>query len=238
MDIFALISLGLENVLYAGLGSAITAILGGIGYLIKRKVEQKPQLDVLEVSERALKLLKEITTQNLTIDEFHVRREQILNPHKSPGKQNQQVLVGVTRLQLTQLSSTKADTELIEGLELRFRVEDRLYKQINQEEAAMFAALQALLDALYARKAFSEAMDIIESQNNWRKCWPDLNAVTAKYEDSGVSSMFYHSEFAAVMSDRAIFLQRRLREIEQRKESEPTPGALIDDERELPKNLG
>lgn len=133
-------------------------------------------------------------------------------------------MVGVTRLQLTQLASTKADTELIEGLELRFRVDDRLYKRINQEEAAMFAALQALLDALYARKAFLKAMDLIESQNNWRKCWPDLNAVTAKYEDSGVGIMFYHSEFAAVMLDRAIFLQRRLREIEQRKESEPPRG--------------
>ncbi len=36
---------------------------------------------------------------------------------------------------------------------------------------------------------------------------------TAKYEDKGVGLMFYHAEFAAVMSDRAAVLQIRLREV-------------------------
>jgi hypothetical protein len=221
--ILALISPGLENFIYAAIGSILTAIVGGIGYLVKRKVEQKPKLDALEVSERALKILKELATQNLTIDEFHIRREQILNPRKALGKQDQRVLVEITRLQLTQLFSSGPDTKWIESFKWQSRVDDRLYKRINEEEAVMFAALQALLDALYARKAFSEAMDLIENQKEWRKCWPELNAVTAKYEDHGVGTMFYHAEFAAIMSDRAIFLQRRLREIEQRKELEPSP---------------
>src|SRR5215213_4165198 len=122
MDTFALISPGLENVLYVALGSAITAVIGGIGYLIKRKVEQKAKLDALEVSERALRILKEMATQNLSIEEFHTRREQILNPHKSPGKQDQRVLVEVTQLQLTQLASSDASTEWVEKFKWQFRV--------------------------------------------------------------------------------------------------------------------
>jgi hypothetical protein len=192
--------------------------------LIASQLFEQP-LEDLEVSERAMKLLKEIITQNLSIEEFHIRREQILNPHKSLGRQEQRVLVEVTQQQLTQLVGSdpvaRGIASLTESFTWQLRVATHLYERISQEEAAMFAALEALLNALYARKAFSEAMDIVESQQEWRKCWPDINVVTAKYEDHGVGIMFYHSEFAAVMSDRAVFLQRRLREIEQRKESEP-----------------
>jgi hypothetical protein len=208
----ALISPGLENVLYLAIGSAITAILGGIGYFIKRTVEQKPNLDALEVNERALRLLKELSTQNLSIEEFHARKEQILNPRKSLGRQDQRAWEQLAQVVSSEISATG---EMLESFRWQFRVGIRLHKRLDQEEAVMFAALDALLDALYAKKGFSEAMDLIESQQAWRKCWPDYNVVTAKYEDKGVGAMFYHAEFAAVMSDRAAVLRSRLREVEE-----------------------
>lgn len=226
IDIFAaLISPEQEKFVYAALASLLTAILAGIGYLIKRRMEQKPKLDALEVNERALRILKELATQNLSIEEFHIRKEQILNPPKSPGKQEQRVLVEVTQLQLNQLVSGDADTSWLEVFRWQFRVDVHLHERINQEEAAMFAANQALLNALYERKEFDEAMDLIEEQNEWRKCWPDLKAVTAKYEDHGVGIMFYNSEFAVVMWERAAELQSRLREVEHREALPPSSDA-------------
>jgi hypothetical protein len=208
----ALVSPEQEKFVYAALASLITAILGGIAYFIKRKVEQKPKLDALEVSERALRLLKELSTQNLSIEEFHARKEQILNPRKSLGRQDQRAWAQLAQVVSSEISATG---DMLESFRWQFRVDIRLRKRLDQEEAVMFAALDALLNALYARKGFSEAMDIIESQLAWRKYWPDYNVVTAKYEDKGVGAMFYHAEFAAVMSDRAAMLRSRLREVEE-----------------------
>lgn len=217
----ALISPEQEKFVYAALASLITAILGSIGYFIKRKVEQKPNLDALEVNERALRLLKELSTQNLTIEEFHDRKEQILNPRKSLGRQDQRAWE-----QLAQVASELSATgDMLESFRWQFRVDIRLHKRLDQEEAVMFAALDALLSALYARKGFSEAMDILECQQEWRKGWPDFNVVAAKYEDKGVAALFYHAEFAAVMSDRAAVLQSRLREVEESTPLLPLPDA-------------
>lgn len=87
----------------------------------------------------------------------------------------------------------------------------------------MFAAYEALLDVLHEREGFSEAMDLIEEQQAWRTCWPDLDALIAEYGDQSVGIMFYHSELAVVMSDRAAVLRSRSLQVEGTTALPPPP---------------
>ncbi len=177
-------------------------ILMGIGYLIRRHLENKPQQEALDRHKSVLDIHKQLNEQGLTVKDLK-NLEQILTGKSSSIKQHSNQL---TRESEAEPIILESDTDLKPQMELNLRASEKLDKA--QEK------LREVIAGIDARVGDFESQSLMNSQRAWEGySIEQAEAAASSYRGGSIYPLIYLSELESLTLERTARLQAELDEI-------------------------
>ena len=186
----------IENIGFILLGM----ILSSIGYLIKRKIENRPQIEILDKHKRILDIHKQMSDQGIDLEGLKNLEARLSG--KAKAIQSHSVI-----LQSESVSLLKEDEpENLTQMELNERAGKRF--EIAKEK------LQEVIAAIDSRVGDFESQSLMRSQRNWENySVSQAQAAAASYEGGSIYNLIYLSELESLTNERTARLQAELDEL-------------------------
>ena len=179
-------------------------ILSSAAYLIKRRIENKPQLEVLEKHKKLLDIHKQMSDQG--IDAQGLRELE--------GKLNDKAEAIQSNLVMLQSESTPLvtdeESQELSQTELNIRASKRV------EEAK--TKLQEVVAAIDSRVGDNESQALMNSQIEWeRYSVSQAEAAASGYKGGTIYSLIYGSELESLTNERTARLKEELDDLIRRR---------------------
>lgn len=167
------------------------ALIPGVGYLIKRWIEKKPQLDSLEKSQKLLAINKELAAQNITVEDLNDLEMSLLA--KRRATESHETAKGFE----ADLGEFRSNADLKQDAAFRLKK-----AELKLEE--MLFEFSRLLD--------EEELEILEkSQKKWKTYRDEQAALAASGWEGGTGyGLVYLTEQEVLTAARIAEIQSRL----------------------------
>ncbi len=161
----------MEKILLVALGSLLSAF----AYLLKRRIEKKPESDTLDRHQRLLFINKELREQKISIDELHALENKLLNKSLALERHKEEL--------------QKNRTPLIEGGNEEFLSQGELNMRADGNVKIAKAKMEQVLNELLFDLEGEEKEFLQESQ----KAWETYSKREAEFAASGLQAeQFIH----------------------------------------------
>ena len=173
---------------------ALGAIISTIVYLIKRKIENKPQMESLEKHKKVLDIHKQMNDQGLGVEELK-SLEIILTGKEEAIQSNTTILQKESKSIFN-----KNEPGILTQMQLNARAEE------NYEKAQ--ENLQNVIGDIDARVNDARSQSLLSGQHEWQKySISQAKAAAALYEGGSMYSLIYLSELESLTNERTARLQ-------------------------------
>lgn len=199
-------------------------LISGLGYLIKRFVEKRPESEALEKHKKLLEINKQMTEQRVTVEDL---------------RQLEAALTGKSEAIATY--SKAIEREAIPLLEIK---DDGPVTQaeMNTVASGNFEAakirMNGVLSELLAHVDGEERTAILQSQTAWESyCLEQGEAAAIAHQGGTIYPVIFYSEMESLTVDRAARLQVELDQLRRLRGEIPNPpfqGALRDKSAQRP----
>jgi uncharacterized protein YecT (DUF1311 family) len=200
----------LEKFLYASLGALVTAILGALGYLAKRRLEKKPQFDALEKHSKLLAIKKQFSEQNISVEELHEFEQTLLAKKMAVEKHTKQIQEVLTP-ELEAIESDDDDGDFLTTYEAKGRAQARL-------EVAQLKLRHVYVELLDKLSNDGESDEEVEALKQAQQAWEEYSEKQADagsigYRMGTAYSLFYMAELESLVVERIALLQSKIDEL-------------------------
>jgi uncharacterized protein YecT (DUF1311 family) len=186
----------IEKILLVLLG----IFLSGIGYLIKRKIENRPQIESLEKHKKLLDIHKQMNEQGIDVDglkelEAKLTGKAAAIQRNTIALQSASVpLIGES--QLEDLTQTELNSRAAQSFERA---------KVKMQEA--FSSLDSMVDDF-------KSQSLMNSQTEWESySVSQAEAAAASYQGGSIYPLIYFSELESLTNERTARLQAELDEL-------------------------
>lgn len=180
-------------------------ILSLFAYFIKRWIEKKPAMEVLEKSQKLLDINRQMKEQGVSHTELQ-HLEAILTGKKLA----------------IELHRAEAETEakpLLRNEDDTFKTQAEMYQQARENFETSQRKMYATLDELRSKLAPKERQALDKAQMAWESYSVEqAESVAIGYKDGSICHLIYMSELESTTTDRASRLQAELDELRRAKE--------------------
>jgi len=172
-------------------------LLTGIGYLLKRHIEQKSAFDAIEKHQNLLMLNKELKEQKVSLSELRKLEEAILNKEKAAEHHS-----------LILKEELKTDTALECD---EFITQAEMNKHAYQSFQRADTKLKNVLTSIESYLDKTELETLRKSQDSW-KIFREKQAefASSQYKGGSIESLIYYSELERLTVERAASLQSEI----------------------------
>lgn len=175
-------------------------ILSVVSYFIKRKIENKPQTEILEKHKRLLDIHKQMNEQGIDLDGLKMLEEKLIG--KAAAIQNKTTILQAESVPLI----SEIDTEDLTQLELN----ERASKSFEKSKVKM----QEALAGIDSRVGDYESQSLMRSQIDWESySVSQAEAAAASYREGSIYPLIYFSELESLTNERTARLQAELDEL-------------------------
>jgi len=175
-------------------------VISSIGYLLKRKIESKPQLETFEKHKKLLDIHKQMNEQG--IDVSGLKQLEAMITGKGKAIQSNAIALQAESSPLIK----EDDTEDLSQLELNKRAARRL--EIAKEK------MQYAIAGIDSRVGDSESQSLMNSQAEWeRYSVSQAEAASSSYQGGSIYPLIYTSELESLTNERTARLQAELDEL-------------------------
>jgi len=183
----------LEKIGFAILGGLLT----GIGYLLKRQIEQKSVFDAIEKHQNLLILNKGLKDQKVSLPELRKLEEAILNKEKATEHHSL-----ILKEELKAGTALECD-EFITQAEMNERAYQS-FQQANTKLKNVLTSIESYLDK-------TELETLRKGQDSW-KIFREKQAEFAsnQYKGGSIESLIYYSELQRLTVERTASLQSEI----------------------------
>jgi len=183
----------LEKIGLVILGSLLT----GIGYLLKRHIEQKSIFDAIEKHQNLLTLNKELKEQKVSLSELRKLEEAILNKEKVAEHHSL-----ILKKELKTGTALECD-EFITQAEMN----EHAYQSFQRADTK----LKNVLTSIESYLDKTELETLRKAQDSW-KIFREKQAVFAssQYKGGSIESLIYYSELERLTVERTASLQSEI----------------------------
>lgn len=186
----------IEKIGFVLLGAIISIAV----YLVKRKLENKPQLETLEKHKKLLDINKQMNDQGIDIQGLRELEEK-LNDKAVAIQSN----VALLQSESKSIVSNEESEELSQA-ELNIRASERVEEAKNK--------LQEVIAAIDSRVGDDESQALMNSQMEWeRYSISQAEAAASGYKGGTIYSLIYGSELESLTNERTARLKEELNEI-------------------------
>jgi uncharacterized protein YecT (DUF1311 family) len=186
----------LEKFGFVLLGVAISAI----GYLLKRKIESKPQIEAIDKHKKLLDIHKQMNDQGVDIK--GLRQLEAMITGKAAAIQNNTVILQAESTPLIEQDESDDLTQL----ELNERAGARLEKAKEK--------MQRAIAGIDSRVGDFESQSLMNSQMEWeRYSVSQAEAAASSYKGGSIYPLIYASELESLTNERTARLQAELDEL-------------------------
>jgi uncharacterized protein YecT (DUF1311 family) len=186
----------LEKIVFVILG----VLLSGAAYLLKRRIEGKPQLETLDKHKKLLDIHKQMNEQGIDIDGLRMLEERLAGKANAIKKHTKEIAESLKPL------IEESEQENLTQIELNERAKD------NFEKAKEM--LQEIIAGIDSRVGDKESQAIMNSQTAWEGYSVDqAMAAASSYEGGSIWNFIYFSELESLTVERAARLQAELDEL-------------------------
>jgi len=182
--------------------TALGFIVAGIGYLIKRKIENKPHQEALDRHKSVLDIHKQMNEQGLSVEELK-NLEQILTGKSSSIKYHTDQL---THESEAEPIISESDHEFMSQVELNIRAGEKFERAKEK--------LQEVIAGIDSRVGDFESQSLMNSQRSWEiYSVEQAKAAASGYRGGSIYSLIYFSELESLTLERTARLQAELDEL-------------------------
>ena len=186
----------IEKIGLVGLGVIISAV----GYLIKRKIENKPQIESLNKHKKLLDIHKQMNEQGIDLKGLKALESKLTG--KAAAIQSKTVVL-------------QAESEpLLHEPELQ----DLTQKELNDRASTNFEKakekMQEAIAGIDSRVGDYESQSLMQSQIEWESySVSQAEAAAASYREGSIYPLIYFSELESLTNERTARLQAELDEL-------------------------
>lgn len=175
-------------------------IISGVGYLIKRRVESKPQIESLDKHKRLLDIHKQMNEQGIDVEGLRELEAKLTG--KAASIHSKAIILQSESIPLI----GKNKSENLTQTELNSRAAQNVEKaKIKMQEA---------LVGIDSRVDCFESKSLMNSQIEWeRYSVSQAEAAAASYRDGSIYPLIYFSELESLTNERTARLQAELDEL-------------------------
>lgn len=189
----------MEKILLVALGSLLSAL----AYLLKRRIEKKPESDTLDRHLRLLSINKELAEQQISIEELQALENALLSKNVAREKHKEELQESLIPL------TGAGDDDFLSQAELNMRSSGN----VKIGEAKMEQVLNELLLNLDA-----EERELLQKS---QKAWEAYSKKEAEFAASSYTGgtmypLVYLSGLEALIVDRTALLQSHLDQVRRR----------------------
>jgi len=184
----------MENILEKIVFFILGGILTGIGYLLKRYIEQKSVFDEIEKHQKLLTLDKGLKDHKISLSELRKLEEAILNKEKA-AERNSLIL----KEELKTSTALECDKFITQA-----EMNEHAYQSFQRADTK----LKNILTSIEASLDKTELEILRKAQDSW-KIFREKQAVFAssQYKGGSIESLIYYSELERLTVERAASLQ-------------------------------
>lgn len=175
-------------------------IISGIGYLIKRRIESKPQIESLDKHKKLLDIHKQMNEQGIDIEGLRELEAKLTG--KAAAIHSKAMIL---QSESAPLIGENPSEDLTQR-ELNSRAAQSLEKaKLKMQEA---------LAGIDSRVGDFESQSLMNSQTEWeRYSVSQAEAAAASYRDGSIYPLIYFSELESLTNERTARLQAELDEL-------------------------
>ena len=185
-----------NKILFVIIGISIS----GIGYLIKRLIEKRSNVETLERRKNVLEIHKQMKDQGLEIPDLLKLESQLVSKQKSIAKNTQEY---------EQESKPLVNSQSEESL-----TQNELNERANQKFEDAKAKLQIILEQLLSKLDKTEKEALKKSQRTWEEySIEQAFSASSSYRQGSIYPLIYFSELESLTLERAARLKAELDEL-------------------------
>lgn len=175
-------------------------IISAIGYLIKRQIENKPQIEALDKHKKLLDIHKQMNEQGIDLDGLKVLEEKLIG--KAAAIQSKTIILQAESVPLI----SENESEDLTQMELNERASKNLEKaKVKMQEA---------IAGIDSRVGDYESQSLMRSQIEWESySVSQAEAAAASYREGSIYPLIYLSELESLTNERTARLQAELDEL-------------------------
>ena len=175
-------------------------IISAVGYFIKRKIENKPQIEALDKHKRLLDIHKQMNEQGIDLDGLKALEEKLIG--KVAAIQSKTIILQSESVPLIK----ENESEDLTQMELNERA------SINLEKAK--EKMQEAIAGIDSRVGDYESQSLMRSQIEWESySVSQAEAAAASYREGSIYPLIYYSELESLTNERTARLQAELDEL-------------------------
>ncbi|MBS9830294.1 DUF1311 domain-containing protein [Vibrio alginolyticus] len=176
------------------------ALMTGIGYLIKRKIESKPELEILDKHQKVLDIHKKMSEQGLDISGLNQFSSMLTE--KSSAVQSHVLDLNTKSVSHMQTSSTEHITQT----------------EMNQMASDSYNRSLVKMNEVYAQLMSKLDSDRTEAYGSAQVKWNEYieahaRSVADMYKGGSIYPLIYYSELETLVFERTARLQSELDEL-------------------------
>jgi uncharacterized protein YecT (DUF1311 family) len=174
--------------------------ISGIGYLIKRSIEKRSNVETLERRKKVLEIHKQMNEQGLDFPNLLKLESQLVSKQKSIAKNT---------LEFEQNSKSLVNSQSEESL-----TQNELNARASQKFEDAKAKLQIILEQLSSKLGKSEKEALKKSQRAWEEySIEQAFSASSSYSQGSIYPLIYFSELESLTLERAARLKAELDEL-------------------------
>ncbi len=175
-------------------------LLSAVGYLVKRKIENKPQIESLDKHKKLLDIHKQMNDQGINLEGLKELESKLTG--KAAAIQSKTVILQAESIPLIE----DDEPENITQMELNERVSKSLEKAKEK--------MQSAIAGIDSRIGDSESQALMNSQIEWESySVSQAEAAAVGYEGGSIYPLIYLSELESLTNERTARLQAELDEL-------------------------
>jgi len=186
----------------------VGVLISGVGYLIKRFIEKKPESEVLEKHKKLLEINKQMTEQRVSIEDLRLLEAALTGKAEAIASYSK-----IIESNATPLLEAKGD-EPVTQAEMNMVASDNL-DAAKDRMTSVLGELLAYLDG-------EERAAFVESQRAWENyCLEQAEASAISHRGGSIYPLIFFSELELLTVDRAARLQVELDQLRRLRGESP-----------------
>lgn len=178
----------------------VGVFISAFGYLIKRKIENKPQLETLDKHKKLLDIHKQMNDQGIDVTGLKQLEAMIIGKSEAIQTNNR-----VLQAEASPLIEENESEDLTQ-LELNNRAAKRL--EVAKEK------MQRAIAGIDSRVCDSVSQSLMNSQTEWESySISQARAASSRYQGGSIYPLIYVSELESLTNERTARLQAELDEL-------------------------
>lgn len=175
----------------------VGVLISGVGYLIKRAIEKKPESELLEKHKKLLEINKQMTEQQVTVEDLRKLEVALTGKSEAIAIYTKSIEEEVTPLLEVKDSATMTQSEM------------NMVASSNFEAAKN--RMNSILDVIVSELDGTEKSALLEAQRAWESyCLEQAEAAAISYQGGTIYPVIFFSEMESITVERAARLQVEL----------------------------